>query len=183
MSKENGASVITVIVGLAIFTITFYLLVSNSFASKDLQVANLQNAIADKFVVELIEFFRSLRTQDLTTYLVNTLPNYALCAHINILDRASNSIWNPDPMANLPLSRLDVGTPSPNSNRYYQVQVVDSITLNPNMAKCNCLPASAACTLTATETYMVTVRVKWLTVPSLTEKVLGTSTVLMTSNE
>lgn len=100
--------------------------------------------LATEYAAELIELFRSMKGSELSAYLQSATyfsSPVPLCAHINILDRTTGTIYNPDSLATLPPNSLDRGTPQTNSNRYYSVQVVDPATLSQlatGIAPANC---------------------------------------------
>jgi len=126
--------------------------------------------LADTYTTELLEFFRSLTSTQLSDYLKknpvtgSTATPYPLCAHINILDRAGSSgtnrlIVNADPLADLGTTLLDNPVPRLSVNRYYQVQVVNIHSLVVNAAACGAPPTY---TLAPDERFLVTVGVTWV---------------------
>lgn len=178
--RQRGVSLITTMAAFAIVAGAFTLYLSST-ARNHASVRRYQDlANATQFATELIELFRSMSSTQMNTYLFTnaakfTAGNVPLCAHINILDRSSGTIVNPDVLATLPPNPLDRTTPATNSNRYYQVNVVDATSLAINTAACN---GTVPYVFGANERFLVTVSVTFIpigkTVASVERAVVST---------
>lgn len=191
MIDRRGVSLISLIVVSAMIAGIIFLALQN-LRTNDAVAAKVENTVvAEIYATELLELFRSMGSADLAGYLANnpyrpplnpsgscsgctncTEPacaacrqceRYFLCAHINILDRASagGTVVNPDPLAALPANNLlDGNTPATKANRFYQVQVIDPITLAADASVCTSNTASIS--LLASQRFFVTVGVTWV---------------------
>ena len=171
-TPPRGITLISVLISLVIVTVGFYFY-SQSLAKNHEMVLRTQDlAVGTRFASELLEVFHGMKGSDLDKYLFSNLEagkfslgNIPLCAHINILDRASGSTFNPDSIAALPSSNpLNRGTPATAANRYYQVQIVDSTTLAPVVpSPCgNTVAPVFNFAANPNARYMVTVSVTWV---------------------
>lgn len=137
MRKQSGSTLITVAVsGVILFSSLFYFL--RGLGQGGMASASLQNTtVAEWYAMELLEFLRSHRNDQLKGYLqenpfkkttCSQCGPYPLCAHINYLDRKENFIVNEDPIAELPTSNpLNAGDGPLRANRFYQVSIVDAV--------------------------------------------------------
>lgn len=128
--STRGIGIVEILIGSTLLVLIFWLF-GMLYSRSEKALSELhEKHLAHTFSVELLERFRSLTHLELRRYLrVNPVdgaqPPYSLCAHINILDRSTDTLINPDPLATLPLSILDRGIASLGANRYFQVQVIN----------------------------------------------------------
>lgn len=161
----KGFSLLSTLCSIVILSIGFGI-ASHALSLSRKSAARLSKTlIAEAYAMELVEYFRSQTNGRLAQYLnenpVNgALSPYKLCAHINLLDRTTGILLNEDPLAALPpLSALDGATLGTKANRFYQVQVVDTISLTVNTTKCGMAAGAPG----PNEKYFVTVGVSWVT--------------------
>lgn len=182
--KNVGFSLIGTVLATVLVTVSILYWIKSSVDSRNQQVVQKHSLVASLYASELLELFRSHKSDRLKTILSkhpthSLAAPYPLCAHINLLDRKSGKILNADPIAELPEGNLlDGATLQTRANRYYQVQVVnikgdasnDAITVNPgacvktakDITLSGRTPAAGeSFTLTSDERLMVTVGVSW----------------------
>lgn len=168
--NRRGSLILSGLVALIIVAIGA-LIVSQSLRNTKGRVPFDQALQARLYATELLELFRAHTNATLRTYLstnpVNAmLAPYPLCAQINLVNRATRTIINSDPIATLPALIADINIiPSVNNtqpamNRFYQVQVIDIVTMaiNKNVCNFNALTMGA---LGANERFLVSVGVTW----------------------
>lgn len=169
-----GGVVAAVITMLAVFCFSKSLI---SYRKSAIGVRDTQ--IAEAYAAELLEFFRSHKSDQLKEYLKlnpigGGLEPYPFCAHVNILDRTADKIVNEDPLAALPTFTGLPGSGNLRANRYYQVQIVNVKTLAVNKARCadtaksiylnGRIPVAPNETiaLSSEERFLITVGVTWV---------------------
>jgi len=163
--KQSGYIIIAIIVLAGIAAACFLYFARTIRQSRELSVIHHRTLLAEAYSTELLEFFRSLSSTQLNEYLKGGSATllYPLCAHVNILDRAKDppQILNPDPLAELGPSFFSSPDPKKVMNRWYQVQVVDLLTLEPKAFVCGTLTPYNFLT-NANDRYMVTIGVSWV---------------------
>ena len=141
-NSKSGFGLLNILIAFLIVTIGvgFYF---KSLSHNHTQVLKSQDqVIANRYAAELLELFRSMTGTQLNNYLFNNAAKFTagpvpLCAHVNILDRTTGSIYNLDGLATLPVSnKLNRGNNIIAANRYYQVQIIDRNTLALDNAAC-----------------------------------------------
>lgn len=156
--RQRGMTLISVLIGIMMATGLFYVLGLVYGQNEHTLDANRKKIYAEQYASELLEYFRSLTTDNIRDLMSQNpispaAPAYPLCAHINILDRSSGSILNPDPRADLPPSALI------ESNRFYMVYIVDSRTMAVKSTACNNVVGTY--TFQPEDRFFITVGVSW----------------------
>lgn len=135
---EKGSSLLSFLVSLAIVGILFLVYIGVFSSLRRVSLLARDKLRAGWYATELLEVFRAHGSRQLRTYLSTNpiascvgCPPYPLCTYVNILDRGSDVIANPDPLAGLP-DQVNI----PGLNRYYMVQVADFRNLAVNPAYC-----------------------------------------------
>ena len=168
--SESGLSLLEVVISVFLLTVAILGASESWYSSYKLGSDHGDTLLAEAYSVELLEFFRSFRPRRLANYFsVNRydpgnllgLGAYTLCAHINLLDRANTNILNEDPVAQLPLNRLDGNNDPIRANRYYQIQVVNMDDLTVNVARCN-TTTEGGFSLAPNERFLITVGTSWI---------------------
>lgn len=162
--SKRGVSIISVVISSAIVVSAIVFAQSGNRGLLQVQQHSQERLIADGYATELLELLRSYSTADLVNYLKTNPAGgaspYPFCAHVNILNRATNKIYNRNPIAELPENPLD--GPKGKANRFFQVRVVDMKTLavknNPYCAQ----NAQTMTALAADDRLLVTVGVSWI---------------------
>jgi hypothetical protein len=143
LRRQRGFStIVAVSAALAIATLSFWAFAHLMASSRRaVRVKNTQLQ-AQYLAVELLELFRSMTNDQLNLYLATQHPQpQQLCAHINILDHAHNTLINPDSTADLPQEFKTAGRIL---SRYFKVDVVEIATLARQDGVCALNRASAA---------------------------------------
>ncbi len=144
LANKRGFTLISIVIGSVIFICSLLAYSSTSlYSRKSLKNLN-ETLVAEMYAAELLEFFRSMSCSQLQNHL-NINPSvpqctnpgfrlanpalcspYYLCSQINILNRTTGIISNPDGLAELPAMALDnpVGGNPTKPNRFYMLQVV-----------------------------------------------------------
>lgn len=141
--KERGATLLSVLIGSTITALGIYCFITNASLSVKSAAKMHDSVVAEAYVSELLEFFRSFKARQLREYLkknpltlsTSVTDLYKLCSHVNILDRDTNKLLNDDPLANLGPSTFASSLRLP--NRFYQIQIVDMKTLALNSDLCD----------------------------------------------
>ncbi len=162
--SARGVSIISVVISSAIVVTAIVLAQTGNRGIHQVQQHSQERLMANGYATELLELLSSYSTNDLVDYLKTNPAGgaspYPFCAHINILNRATNKIYNRNPIAELPANPLD--GPKGKANRFFQVRVVDIKTLavknNPYCAQ----NATTMTPLTSDDRLLVTVGVSWL---------------------
>lgn len=178
--RRDGFSVISSLISMVILLVVA-LQFSRSVASvRKLNSQIQQNLQFGMYASELVEYFRSMRPNQVFAHLgVNPVTGatdvhslYKLCAHINVLDRESGILANSDSIAALPegLTRQKSKTNfDTRPNRFYIVQIVNLKTLQVNKTFCDRTTRKPGGSLMTTgdlgpdERIQVTVGVSWVT--------------------
>lgn len=161
LSNRRGVTLISAVVAAVIVAGSAFIAFSALNQSRGVSLGNSEQLVAQLWASELAEFFRGHHSSALLKTYLQTNPvgganPYPLCSHINILDRVSKKIANPDPLAELPpQSGLN------EANRFYQVHVVNLDTLQ-IVKSPYCSQTATAAVLGANERFLVTVGVSWL---------------------
>ncbi len=149
------ANLIAVVILVSALTFGLSALLGGRKASRKMEI----KSVAENYAAELLETFLAFTTGQLAGFMSRApayaqptalVPPYPLCAHVNILDRAATpaggppTVLNPDPIAALPLNIPlgNLASPKFVPNRYYQVVVVDPVTLAINPNACGRLPSA-----------------------------------------
>lgn len=162
----RGFSILSLVIATAIVGAAFTYAQINNVSMRKIGLETADKVIADTYATELLEYLRSQPSMDLIEYLKTNPAGgagvYPLCAHINIIDRRTAAVINPDPLAALPANPLDGTAPQLRSNRFYQVNVIDlnSMTIKTD-PYCNRTALNLP-GLTASERLLVTVGVSWV---------------------
>jgi len=164
--KVAGFSLLNIVLSVVIVAGAFVAFNRGLMSLENRTLRARQSLVAETQAMELLELFRSFSTAHLKDYL-STNPvsasfgAYPLCSGINLIDRGSGNILNEDPIATLPSSNLPTHESSAlHPNRFYQIQVVDAVTLAVN--KDACAETAATVTLGADDRFMISVGVSWV---------------------
>ncbi|MCB0418647.1 MAG: hypothetical protein H6617_10195 [Bdellovibrionaceae bacterium] len=162
--NQAGYALLSLLVAGSILSLSVLFAQSSLLQVRVQQVRVNRRLIAQSYATELIEYFRSMTNDLLLSYLRRTpsaASPYSLCQRVNEVDRRTGTIRLPDPLASLPQSATDNpvwGLAA--ANRYYQVEVLDRLSLTPVSAACGQSPSSY--TRRENESFFVTVGVSWL---------------------
>lgn len=172
VKSQLGMSLVEALVAVFFLAIAFVGASESWYSSYKLDSDHQDTLLAEAYSLELLEFFRSFRPRRLSAYFgVNRFdPNanpplaaYTLCAHINLLDRtnAFANILNADPLAQMPVSRLDGNGVLAQANRYYQIHVINMDDFTVNVGRCN-TRTGVGFNLLANERFLITVGISWI---------------------
>lgn len=134
--NQSGSSLLMSLVLIFFISLVFFVLLNQGVFFRGVEEKVGQDALAQIYASELLEFFRSFESSTkLKQYLkdnpTGTGNAYFFCRPVNVLDRATGNTLNPDPLANLPPSRLL------SAFRFYQVQVFNASNKAPDNSWCN----------------------------------------------
>ena len=182
LKTEKGVSLISVVFSLAILLIGLYGYLESARSLHAHSMVLQEKLVAESLVVELLELHRAHSSQDFITYLKKepvpgTAP-YKLCEKINLLDRQSGLIINPDPLADILMPISDRWANSKLTNRTYQVHVMNMDTLQLVTAPYCGVSALSIPLLAENERLLLTVGVTWVPHGKLKLERVVMSTVL-----
>lgn len=177
-SNRGGFSILSVLIASVLLAVSVGLFLSSQSSSQARVNETKYKAVAAASAAELLEYFRSLSNAQLNAYL-QTNPvsrstaaaqRYALCSGVNVLNRATGQISNPDPLT-------DLGENPFQLNRFYSVQVVSALTLAPVAAACG-TKAPYPFNLNPANRFLVSVGVSWIPIGKTTPELISLSTLL-----
>lgn len=162
--QTRGTSLISVLVATVILAGSFTYFLSFLQKRRELKSDQSRKLVLTGLAAELAELFRSHTQDSFTNFLrAGSRAQFFYCAHINLLNRASNQMMNPDGIADLPdylLQRYFTLSPQNVPNRFFQVTIVnlrDNLTPRANI----CSQRFSATLPTADERYLITIGVTW----------------------
>ena len=174
LKDNSGSTLISVMIAGAIGVLLSMIFTQSLSYTRKAVIQFRNRAVAEDYATELLELFRSLSRDQINQYLMvnpvtsSNVPGdrYPFCAHTNLLDHASGQYLNPDPLANLPPNLLNRGAIPLLSNRFYQIQVVDLVTMASKSVVCDTV-APYDFVANPGDGFLVTVGVSW---PSSTKR-------------
>jgi hypothetical protein len=189
--RKAGYSLISVTVASVIFFMGLLMFARSAASSRAESRDPMTRLLAETYASELLEYFRSLSTAQMSVYL-STNPytklgtirdRYPLCSYVNLLDRRHPphaNILNRDPLAVLPPTPLDAGDGELAANRYYQVRIINVRTNMIRTDVCGAIPPyEFDFENRPNERYLVTVGVTWMAENKQWPKHIALSTILM----
>jgi hypothetical protein len=176
--NRSGISILSVLIASAMVASGMVLFLSSLSSSQGRINSAKQKAMVAASAAELLEYFRSLSSVQLNNYL-QTNPvtrstaaaqRYSLCSGVNVLNRSTGGVSNPDPLANTGDGPLQL-------NRFYSVQVVDSVTLAARPAACG-TKAPYNFAASPTDRFLVSVGVSWMPIGKTEPELFSLSVIL-----
>jgi hypothetical protein len=160
LKSNSGLGLLTAIITAGILATAAFMVAYSLRQFRVSTTRSNQKLIAQSYTIELVEYFRSLTNTQLRNYLAASAP-YALCASVNLLNRETGVVSNPEALANLPAAPLSSGLSGMTAlNRFYRIEVINRLTLAANAAACGQSPAVYA--RGADESFLVTVGTSWI---------------------